>query len=71
MISNAKIVEMELQHGVNDEENVEDNDYQEYFHYLMENEGMQYPTTPEEAFNVYQRLMNIAVLWPYIKGKIN
>lgn len=59
IVSNAKIAEMELQHEVNDE--VEDNDYQEYFHYLMENEGMQYPTSPEEAFNIYQRLINISV----------
>ena len=53
MISNAKIAEMELQHGVNDEENVED-DYQEYFHYLMENEGMQYPTRHSSTMTIYE-----------------
>ena len=42
---------MELEREDNDK--VENNDYQEYFHYLMENEGMQYPTSPEEAFNIY------------------
>jgi hypothetical protein len=40
---------------------VVEDDYQEYFHYLMENEGIQYPTSPEEAFNIYQQLINIAV----------
>jgi hypothetical protein len=49
IVSNAKMVEMELQHLVNDM--VED-DYQECFHYLMENEGIQYPTSPEEAFKI-------------------
>jgi hypothetical protein len=37
-----------------------ENEYQEYFHYLMENEEILYPTTPEEAFNVFQQLINIA-----------
>lgn len=56
-VSDAKIAEMELQHEVVYEEN----EYQEYFHYVMENEGIQYPTSPGEAFNVFQNLMNIAV----------
>jgi hypothetical protein len=60
IVQEAKIVEMELCHEINREDNVEENDYQEYFHYLMENERMQYPTSPEEAFDVYQHLMNIA-----------
>ena len=60
VVSSAKIAEMELQHEVSDE--VEDNDYQEYFHYLMENEGIQFPTFPEEAFHAFQRLINMAVL---------
>jgi hypothetical protein len=58
IVSDAKMAEMELQHLVND---VVEDDYQEYFHYLMENEGIQYPTSPEEAFNIYQQLINIAV----------
>ena len=52
VVSDAKIAEMELQHEVSNE--VEHNDYQEYFHYLMENEGIQFPTCPEEAFHVFQ-----------------
>ena len=57
------MAEMELEREDNDE--VENNDYQEYFHYLMENEGMQYPTSPEEAFNIYQQLINIAISYQY------
>ena len=56
-VNNAKLVEMELKHAVNDEV---ESDYQEYFHYVMENEGMQYPASPEEAFTLFQRLINIA-----------
>ena len=58
-VSSAKITEMELQQE--NDEGIEDNDCQEYFHYLMENEEIQHPTSPKEAFNVYQRLINIAV----------
>ena len=62
-VSDAKLLEMDQQHGVNVNVNDnEENDYQEYFHFVMDNEGMQYPTNTEEAFNVYQKLMNIAVL---------
>ena len=60
------MAEMELEHEDNDE--VENNDNQEYFHYLIENEGIQYSTSPEEAFNIYQQLINIAI--PYI-GSLN
>ncbi|CAB4034158.1 Hypothetical predicted protein [Paramuricea clavata] len=52
------MAEMELQHLVND---VVEDYYKEYFHYLMENKGIQYPTSPEEAFNIYQPVINIAV----------
>ena len=58
-VSEEQIAEMELQAeaGANNDEN----EYQEYFHYLMETEEMQYPTTADEAFNVFQKLMNKAV----------
>ena len=52
-VSNVKIGEMELQNEVPCEED----EYQEYFHYVMENDGMQYPASPEEAFNVFQHLI--------------
>ena len=57
-VSADQIAEMEHQAQAHDNE--EENDYQEYFHYLMENEEIQYPTTPEEAFNVFQQLMDKA-----------
>ena len=57
IVPEAKIVEMDIQHELNEEENK----YQEYFHYVMEHEELQYPSNPEEAFNLYQRLTNIAV----------
>ena len=47
---------MELQHEVPCEED----EYQEYFHHVMQNDGMQYPTSPEEAFNVLQHIIRVA-----------
>lgn len=55
-VSDVQIAEMELQVDAREVEN----EYQEYFHYLMENEEILYPTIPEEAFNVFQQLINIA-----------
>jgi hypothetical protein len=57
LVPDAKIAEMDAQLEANEEQN----EYQEYFHYVMEHEQMQYPSSPEEAFNLYQCLMNIAV----------
>ena len=48
---------MEQRHAVDDEEN----GYKEYFHYVMENESLQYPTNAEQAFNTFQKLMSIAL----------
>lgn len=52
--SDDKITEMELQCEVP----IDENEYQEYFHYVMENDGLQYPTTPEEAFDTFQHLIS-------------
>ena len=57
-ISEDQIAQM--QPHVETNPNDEENEYQEYFHYLMEKEEIQYPTTPEEAFSVFQQLLNIA-----------
>lgn len=43
------------------EEDVEEpNLYQEYFHYLMEENNMQYPGNHEQAYNLFVYLVNIA-----------
>ena len=57
IVPEAKIIEMDIEHELNEEENK----YQEYFHYVMEHDELWYPSNPEEAFNLYRRLMNIAV----------
>ena len=56
-VTQAKIFEMEQRHAVDDEEN----GYKDYFHYVMENESLQYPTNAEQAFNTFQKLMSIAL----------
>ena len=56
-VSDVQIAEMELQVDARQEEN----EYQEYFHYLMESNEILYPTTPNEAFNVFQQLMIMAL----------
>ena len=56
-VTHTKIVEMEQQHDMHDEEN----GYENYFHYVMENESLQYPPNAEQAFNTYQKLMSIAL----------
>jgi hypothetical protein len=48
---------MEQQHTIDEEEN----NYQDYFHYVMENESLQYPTNAEQAFNTLQKLLSIAL----------
>ena len=44
--------------------NVENNDneahiYQEYFHYVMNHQGLQLPSSIEEAFNLFQKLKSL------------
>lgn len=56
-VTHTKIVEMEQQHDMDDEEN----GYENYFHYVMENESLQYPANAEQAFNTFQKLMSIAL----------
>ena len=48
---------MEQQHDMDDEEN----GYENYFHYVMENESLQYPANAEQAFNTFQKLTSIAL----------
>lgn len=59
-VSTDKIQRMELQldddHSVESEPNV----YQEYFHYVMENENYHYPNNAEEALELFQKLLAIA-----------
>jgi hypothetical protein len=52
-LSNDKIVEMKLQHN---EEAEEESTYQEYFHYVMDLEGIQYPDNPNEAKIIFSYL---------------
>jgi hypothetical protein len=41
-------------------EREEDDEYEEYFHYVMETEGLYYPNSPEEAYSLYEILLTIA-----------
>ena len=47
---------MESKCAYEEEENV----FQEYFHYVMEEEGLQYPSNHEEALCLFSQLINIA-----------
>jgi len=38
----------------------EENVFQEYFHCVMEEEGLQYPSNQEEALYLFSQLINIA-----------
>lgn len=44
-VSNDKIVEMELQHQEGEKAEEENT----YFHFVMNNEGIQYPDSPDDA----------------------
>ncbi|KAK2550248.1 hypothetical protein P5673_029124 [Acropora cervicornis] len=48
--------ELESKCAYEEEENV----FQEYFHYVMEEEGLQYPSNQEEALYLFSQLINIA-----------
>ena len=56
-VTHAKIFEMQQQHVMDDEEN----EYEDYFHYVMESESLLYPTNAEQAFNTFQKLLHIAL----------
>ena len=51
-VSHDKIVEMKLQHNEEDEENT----YQEYFQYVMDLEGIEYPDSSNEAITLFSYL---------------
>ena len=59
-VSAEKVREMEIQliddHSVESELNI----YQEYFHYVMDNENYYYPNNAEEAVELFQKLLAIA-----------
>ena len=52
-----KILEMESKCAYEEEE---ENVFQEYFHYVIEEEGLQYPSNHEEALCLFSQLINIA-----------
>lgn len=54
--SKDKILDMEIKCAYEEEENV----FQEYFHYVIEEEGLQYPSNHEEALCLFSQLINIA-----------
>ncbi|CAH3019489.1 unnamed protein product [Porites evermanni] len=55
-VSRDKILEMESKCAYEEEENV----FQEYFHYVMEEEGLHYPSNHEEALRLFFQLVNVA-----------
>ena len=52
----TKILEIESKCAYEEDENV----FQEYFHYVMEEEGLQYPSNQEETLCLFSQLINIA-----------
>ena len=52
--SKDKILDMEIKCAYEEEENV----FQEYFHYVIEEEGLQYPSNHEEALCLFSQLHN-------------
>ena len=55
-VSKDKILEMGSKCAYEEEENV----FQEYFRYVMEEEGLQYPSKHEEALCLFSQLISIA-----------
>ena len=55
-VSKDKILEVESKCAYEEKENV----FQEYSHYVMEEEGLQYPSNHEEALCLFSQLINIA-----------
>ena len=43
----------------NSNNTVVENDYQEYFHYVIDNSDLQFPTGVTEAFELFQQLIRI------------
>ena len=59
-ISREKIQEVSRQIEDYDGEEAHDSDYQEYFHYVIENEGLLYPDTHSQAYDLFLNLIRIA-----------
>jgi hypothetical protein len=57
-VSNGKIVEMEMRHQEDEVE--EENTHQDYFHYVMDVEAIQYPTSPDDALLLFSYLIEKA-----------
>ncbi len=55
-VSQEQVDEMEEHCEIQE---LEDNIYREYFLYVLETEGLAYPSDEEQAFTLYQRLMEL------------
>jgi hypothetical protein len=55
-VSQQKLSEMELECNYEIEENI----YQEFFHYVMDNERLTYPTSHHDALELFFKLISIA-----------
>lgn len=53
-VSLLKIQEVEPHCSMETEENAEENLYDDYFNYIMETQNLSYPTSAEEAFELFQ-----------------
>lgn len=54
-ISEEKLLEMESKCDLEMEENY----FQQYFHYVMDNQGLVYPSNHEEALHLFTHLINL------------
>lgn len=57
-VSEQEASEME-QHCEQESEDEDAIVYQEYFEYILETEGLNYPSTVEEALNIFQMVVNL------------
>ena len=61
-LSREKIHEMEIHVDDDDDDDYREElrTYQDYFHFVMDSEHFFYPNTPDEAFELFQKLLVIA-----------
>ena len=51
---------LQTEESSNSNNTVVENDYQEYFHYVIDNSDLQFPTGVTEAFELFRQLIRIA-----------
>ena len=60
-MDNMEMENLEIENLEMENEPEEENVYQEYFHYIMNEEGLRYPCNHNDAFDLFTQLINIAI----------